>query len=160
MNKQVNHLWANKCFMSSTCTQHVHKHISTLRHLGPTSRAATPLCWWCQPDQRAAACRGHPHPRTAGPLGPPRGVTSGPDLSGTWGDRTQETSATINSSLLSKPRQLHSVRARVSGRRQNFYFLRCALWCRSNSCYTGSFVSSPVCNCNCGSRIFLWMPSS
>lgn len=81
------------------------KHISALQHLGPTSRAVTPLCWWCQPDQREVACWGHPHPRRAGPLGPPQGVMSGPDLSGTWGDRTQETSAPINSSLPSKPRQ-------------------------------------------------------
>lgn len=103
MNEQVNHLWVNGGCMSSACI-HLHKQNATLQHLGPTSRAVTPLCWWCQPDQRAAACWDHPHPRRAGPLGPPQGAMSGPNLSGTWGDRTQETSTPINSSLPSKPR--------------------------------------------------------
>lgn len=94
----------NACCTSYTSIQRVHKRNSPFQHLLPTSRAVTPLCWWCQPDQRAAACWGHPHPRRAGPLGPPQGVMSGPDLSGTWGDRTQETSAPINSSLPSNPR--------------------------------------------------------
>lgn len=62
----------------------------------------TPLCWLYQLDQRAEACQGHPRPRRVGPLGPPRGVTSGPDSSGTWGDRTQETHKAINSFLPSE----------------------------------------------------------
>lgn len=78
-------------------------YVFKLEHLGPTSTAVTPLCWWCQPDQRAEACWGHPHPKRVDPLGPPQGITSGPDSSGTWGDRTQETHKPINSSYPSKP---------------------------------------------------------
>ena len=88
--------------------QRIHKQIPVLRYLGPTSKEVTPLCWWYLPDQREAACWGHPHPRRAGPLGPPQGVMSGPDSSGTWRDRTQETDAPINSSLPSKPSGRHS----------------------------------------------------
>lgn len=137
MDKQVNHLWMNMCCMGYLCIQRVHKHISILQHLGPTSREVTPLCWWCQPDQRAAACWGHPHPRRAGPLGPPQGVMSGPDLSGTWGDRTQETDAPINSSLPSKPTGRHSsALGHVSNFTQKtfcrcFLFMRCGHYCPS-----------------------------
>lgn len=90
--------------------QCTHKHTSTSQHFDPTSRAATPLCWWCRPDQRAVACWGHPHPRRVDPLGPPQGVTSGPDWSGTWGDSAQETSAPINSSFQSETTGRHSSR--------------------------------------------------
>lgn len=97
----------------------VHRHNAPLQHLGPTSKAVTPLCWWCQPDQRAAAWWGHRHPRRAGPLGPPQGVMSGPDLSGTWGDKTQETRTPINSSLPSKPRHWTTLGSTSPGHSNN-----------------------------------------
>ena len=64
----------------------------------PTSTEGTPPGWRCRPGQRAVACWDGPGPRRAGPPGPPQGTGSGPDWSGTWGERTQETSAAIISS--------------------------------------------------------------